>query len=405
MNHSPTRCPSCDSTHIFHFYEVKEVPVHSVMLVATESEALSFPRGDISLGLCRSCGFVSNYSFDSNLQNYASNSYEATQRYSATFNSFHSRLASDLIERYDLRNKRVIEIGCGQGEFLSLICEMGDNYGLGFDPAFTRQRLSAPLPDKVEVISDYYSKKYAIRHADLICCKMTLEHIHPVRRFVQMVFEGANRNSAPWVFFQVPNGQHVFKTTAFWDIYYEHCSYFTSESLAQLFRSCGFRLRQVWTDYDDQYLMIDAAPGGAVSAYQPVSARSPEELEREVSEFAQRSELTKEMWKEKIWTWKQQGQKTVLWGGGSKSVAFLTTLGITLDQIQYVVDINPYKDGTYIVGTGQKVVGPKFLVEYSPDQVIIMNPIYYQEIQQQLGKMGLTPTLISVDSIGSEVSV
>jgi hypothetical protein len=92
-------------------------------------------------------------------------------------------------------------------------------------------------------------------------------------------------------------------------------------------------------------------------------------------------------------------------GGGSKSVAFLTTLGITLDQIQYVVDINPYKDGTYIVGTGQKVVGPKFLVEYRPDQVIIMNPIYYQEIQQQLGKMGLTPTLISVDSIGSEVSV
>ena len=41
----------------------------------------------------------------------------------------------DLIRRYDLRGKEVIEIGCGKGEFLSLLCEVGDNRGVGFDPA------------------------------------------------------------------------------------------------------------------------------------------------------------------------------------------------------------------------------------------------------------------------------
>ena len=39
-------------------------------------------------------------------------------------------------ERYGLRKKRILEIGCGKGEFLEQICEMGDNQGV--DVAFLR---------------------------------------------------------------------------------------------------------------------------------------------------------------------------------------------------------------------------------------------------------------------------
>jgi hypothetical protein len=80
---------------------------------------------------------------------------------------------------------------------------------------------------------------------------------------------------------------------------------------------------------------------------------------------------------------------------GSKGVAFLATLNIQ-DEIEYAVDINPYKQGTYIAGTGQEIVAPKFLRGYRPDVVIVMNPIYCNEIQQDLDRMGVTAELVPV---------
>jgi hypothetical protein len=93
---------------------------------------------------------------------------------------------------------------------------------------------------------------------------------------------------------------------------------------------------------------------------------------------------------------RQKGQRAVLWGGGSKGVTFLTTLGVQ-DEIEYVVDINPYKHGTYMAGGGQEIVAPDFLRAYNPDLVIIMNPIYREEIRQDISRMGLNPKLLTVD--------
>mgnify|MGYP001087923532 CR=1 FL=1 len=391
------RCPSCDSQQISIFYELSGVPVHSVILLDSEEQALNYPQGDIRLGFCHACGFVSNYAFESRLQEYDSHQYEATQAYSPTFNAFHRRLASDLIERYDLRHKRILEIGCGQGDFLSLICQMGANQGVGFDPAFAPERLDGALPDGIQIIADFYSSKYSGYQADLICCKMTLEHIRHTAEFVNAVRETAGENPDVQVFFQVPNARYVFGTTAFWDVYYEHCSYFSAGSLARLFRNTGFQVQDLWSDYDDQYLMIEARParngvGGKLSQEEPVA-----ELAQEVADFVRRFSQFVESWQEKLSNWRQAGRKTVLWGGGSKAVAFLTTLKIGRDLLEYVVDINPNKSGTYLAPYGQKVIAPQALVEYRPDTIIVMNPIYCQEIGRILDGLNLTPEILSIE--------
>ena len=76
-------------------------------------------------------------------------------------------------------------------------------------------------------------------------------------------------------------------------------------------------------------------------------------------------------------------------------MAFLTTLKIQ-EEIEYAVDVNPHKHGTYMAGTGQKIIAPELLREYNPDVVIVMNPIYCNEIRQDLNKMGLTAELMPV---------
>jgi hypothetical protein len=148
-------------------------------------------------------------------------------------------------------------------------------------------------------------------------------------------------------------------------------------------------------EYDDQYLMIETRPGDGTGGEHLEQEEDLDDLVRDVTDFAGRIGQTLQSWRRDLSDVAQDGQRAVLWGGGSKAVAFLTTLGIR-NEISYAVDINPYKHGTYLAGTGQEIVAPGFLREYQPDRVIIMNPIYSEEIRQDLLEMGLAPELITV---------
>lgn len=80
----------------------------------------------------------------------------------------------------------------------------------------------------------------------------------------------------------------------------------------------------------------------------------------------------------------------MVWGSGSKGVSFLTALD-SEGVIEYVVDVNPNKHGYYMAKTGQQIVAPAFLREYQPEMVIIMNPVYREEIVAELQRLGLAP--------------
>jgi len=382
-------CPSCSSSSIKIFYEVANVPVHSVLLLETKEKAINYPKKDIKLGFCQKCGFIYNTVFDPKVHEYSSK-YEATQSFSPTFNTFARSLVNNLIKRYDLHNKDMIEIGCGNGEFLTLLCELGNNRGIGFDPVFQEDRSSSKK--NISFIKDFYSKKYSNYKADFICCKMTLEHISNVFEFVSTVRKSiGNKNTI--VFFQIPEVRRILREIAFWDIYYEHCSYFSLGSLARLFRKCNFDILDLWTDYDDQYLMITAKPGSGNSTL--AHENDIEALRKDVTYFAENSHKIINKWKQKIQDLKSQKKRIVVWGSSSKGVAFLTTLNIQ-DEIEYVVDINPHKKGYYMAGAGQKIVTPDFLKDYKPDVVILMNPIYKEEIKTMLNKIDLNPEIITV---------
>ncbi len=378
------------------FYEVHQVPVHSVLLLDTRDEAVNFRRGDIALGYCEHCGFISNLSFDASLHEYDSDRYEATQAYSPTFNKFNKALAETLIKRYDLHGRDVIEIGCGQGEFLIMLCELGQNRGIGFDPAYVAARALPTNAKDIRFIADFYGEQYTSYHGDFVCCKMTLEHIDQTAQFVQTVRRSIGERPDTMVFFQIPNASYVLREVAFWDIYYEHCSYFSKSSLAYLFRHAGFDVLDMYTDYDDQYLMIEAKPASqALGSMQADPAALLAEVRADLDYFMQQCPGKIAAWKREIADIKAEGKRAVIWGGGSKGVAFLTTLGIR-DEIPYAVDINPNKHGMFMAGTGQEIVSPEFLKDYQPQMVIVMNPIYCDEIQHDLDRLGIKADLLPV---------
>jgi len=389
-----THCPSCGATDLTVFYEVEHVPVNSVLLLETRAEALNFPTGRIALGFCAECGFVSNLVFDFGRLEYSTR-YESTQAYSPTFNAFAQRLATSLIERHDLHGKTLIEVGCGQGEFLALLCQLGENRGIGFDPAYIATGNPYAAQPELHFIADFYSEMYTHYTGDFLCCKMTLEHIHETADFVHTIRRAIGDSPRTVAFFQVPNLDYVLRETAFWDVYYEHCSYFSPGALARLFRRCGFHVTHLATEYDDQYLVVEATPSTGQLQAPLAQEETVAALRSRVDTFAHAVSEKLAHWRHTLQQFQRDGRRTVVWGGGSKAVSFFTTLNIR-DEIPYAVDINPKKHGTYLPVTGQEVVAPDFLRDYRPDVVIVMNPIYSAEIQQMLDELGVCAELMTI---------
>ena len=310
-----------------------------------------------------------------------------------TFNAFHERLARDLIARFDMHGKRVVELGCGQGEFVTMLAELGDNQGFGFD-----QVIRAPgKRGKVTVIRDFYAEPFGDVAPDFVCCKMTLEHVHDVAEFLGRLRRTVGDRPETVVFFMIPEVTRILNLRAFWDIYYEHCSYWSPGSLARAFRLAGFDPITVWTEYNDQYVLIAARPGSGNSETLR-NEETPRALAAKVRSFADAVVADQTRWRGWLNRLRRAGQKAVLWGGGSKGVSFLTTLDIR-EGFDYAVDINPRRNGTFVAGTGQQIVMPQFLKQYQPDVVIIMSPIYVPEIRAQLEGMGVHPRcLVTIEA-------
>ena len=385
-------CPNCKNGTLEIFYEAKNVPVISCLMFSNHADAINFPCGDVFLGFCNSCGFISNVAFEPKKIDYSSLAPEE-QGSSATFNAFANRLAKRLIETYDIHEKKILEIGCGRGDFLALLCKIGGSQGVGIDPSTITGDLKYPVPDNLLFIRDYFSEKYANYVEDLLCCRHTLEHIHNPIKFVESIHKSIGNNSETIGFFEVPDVSRILKDVAFWDIYYEHCSYFTSGSLARLFRLCHFEIAYLAKDYFDQYLLIDLKPINQICGNILDVEESVEVTTKDVLEFSANSKQKIRKWKNVLNQIKTEKKKAVVWGSGSKCVGFMTTLNVT-DEIEFIIDINPMRHGKFIPGVGKQIMPPKFLRTYKPDVVIIMNSVYLEEIKLDLSNMGLFPKLI-----------
>jgi SAM-dependent methyltransferase len=390
-------CPACSSNGTSAIYHGGLVPVHSCLLVADEKAAKHFPRGNLELALCHGCGFIFNQRFDPSLSAYSAD-YEETQAFSPLFREFISDLASRWIARYDLNGKTVVELGCGKGEFLVEMIRAGAGRGVGVDPGVHPERIPADVEDRITLVPGFFPEDYPELNADAIICRHTLEHIAPVADWMRTVRSAIGTRIDAVILFELPDVRRVLQEGAFWDVYYEHCSYFSAGSLARLFRRTGFEVVDVWPAYDDQYLIIEAKP---VPVSQPAAQQFAIEddidaIAASANTFATKHTEMIESWRERLHRVVDVGGSGVIWGSGSKGVAFLAALGDESALIRAAVDINPFKHGKYMAGTGHQIIAPKELVGIQPDLVIAMNPAYLDEIGRDLDALGVQTNLEAV---------
>lgn len=424
----PARCPVCGDTVPAPFFTLAGVPVHANIAQPTRLAALAAPRADVELGLCRTCGHISNLVFDAATVAYGPG-YENSLHHSARFDDYVRGLAARLVARYALERKNVLEIGCGRGEFLEILCAEGGNFGVGLDTVYDgpdrRTGEARGRPYEVLFVRDLFSEAYADCEADIVCCRHVLEHVAEPLPFLAAVRRAVTRRPGAVAFFEVPNAAAMLRGACLWDAIYEHRSYFALPSLRRLFVEAGLEPLRLYTSFDDQFLCIEAAAGpgrpgrngngaaagpglpgdifadgadggdgggGRSNGARPGAAPDDEHAVADLAvlarSFAAGSARQVDLWRDRVERLLDAGRRVVAWGAGSKGVTFLNLVGAA-GRIDCIVDQNPRKHGLFVPGTGQRIIPPEALLHVRPDAVLLMNRVYEEEVRGRL--RGLSP--------------
>lgn len=379
------RCLVCQSADLDVFFDAGVQPVFANVLYDTREEALAAPKGRIRLGGCPVCGFVHNVDFDPGLVAYAPG-YENSLHGSPTFNAFAEDLASGLVQRHGLRGARAVEIGGGRAEFMGLLMDAGLAEGLVMDPSSPDDSLVDS--DNLRIERRLFEKRDASlgeHPTRLLLSRHVLEHVEAPRDFVGLIADAA-REVGAGMYLEVPNGLWTLRDLGVWDVIYEHCSYFTPGALRALMAQAGAKT-QPQEAYGGQFLCAEAPSVGSQAAFDPEehSAASDESALR--THFGETFAGIQTRWQEHLSKAAAQGRRTAIWGAGSKGTTFLNNLSEG-NVILYAVDVNARKLGRFIPGTGHEIVAPDALGDAQLDEIVVMNPIYRDEIASMAKAVG-----------------
>jgi hypothetical protein len=370
-------CPACRADDPAPVVMLRDVPVFCNVLWDTGADARDAPVATIDLVRCERCGLLWNRAFDPEVARYAPG-YENSLHHSPAFRDHAAALAERLVADHDLRGTTVVEIGSGGGDFLAMLCERGDNTGIGFDPSWAGPDAEPGARVRIERLPYPLDREVDAR---LVTCQHVLEHLEDPIGLVGSL-AATMRAGDTVAYFEVPDATHMLEAPAVWDLIYEHVTYFAEPTLRSLFHRSGFTVVASGRSFGDQYLWLEATPGPGREPW-PTAAEL-DRLARAAAGFEATLSGQVADWNAELARFDDLG-RVALWGAGSKGVTLLNLLDRGA-EVGQVVDLNPTKHGRHVPGTGQAVVGPD---ELGPvDAVVVTNPLYRDEIEASLRSAG-----------------
>ena len=270
---------------------------------------------------------------------------------SAEMRAFRQAQFSRFITTFGLTGKKAIEIGCGRGEYLSVLQEAGaEAYGI----EHSAESVAACRAGGLNVSEGFVESADAVVPGgpfDAFVILNFLEHLPDPNATLRGIRANLREGGVGLV--EVPNFDMMLRERQFAEFMSDHLFYFTEETLTTALRLNGFEVLECteeWHRYILSAVVRKRAPLD-LSPFHAQQARLRDEVHAYVGRFSPRS--------------------VAIWGAGHQALALMSLLDLGR-SIKYVVDSAPFKQGRYTPATHLPIVAPSTLNSDPVEAVIIM---------------------------------
>ena len=307
---------------------------------------------DLNVYECRECGLVQLAQMP---EPFFYDDYLMTTSHSAQMRIFQEDQASDFIQRFGLSGNRVIEVGCGDGNYLEYLQQAGAN--VARIEASSRFQVWA-RERGFEVFSGYVSGENAIPEApwDGFVTRQVLEHVPDPNGFLQGI-RASLRSSAVGLG-EVPSLEQSLDGYRFYDFFTDHVNYFSTITLRYALERNGFEVIEISRGMGGEYNVVTVriAQAFEFTGLQRIVGTLAEEIGAFIASY------------------RYAGKPVAIWGAGGKGVAALAVANIR--EIAYVVDTDQNKQGLFTPVSHFPMVAPNML-ERAPVEAVIITALAY----------------------------
>lgn len=296
----------------------------------------------------------------------------------------HARVyAEAMIERLKLGpSQKVMEIASNDGYLLQHFVAQRIPV-LGIEPAgnVAEAAIAKGIPTLVRFFGLETAKHIAQQHGrpDLLLGNNVLAHVPDLNDFVA----GMKALLAPHgvITMEFPHLQRLIAETQFDTIYHEHFSYFSFVTVEKVFSHHGlniFDVEELPTHGGSLRIFARHTENDAVPVSESVRRLHQREIDdgfqtmARYRDFGKKVQATKRKLLSFLIGAKEQGKRVVGYGAPGKGNTLLNYCGIRTDFLDFTVDANPHKQGTFTPGTRIPILHPDMIREARPDFLLIL---------------------------------
>ena len=270
---------------------------------------------------------------------------------------------------------KVLDIASNDGTLLQHFKNLGMQV-LGIDPAKNIAEMANAKG--IETIPEFFTEEYADQIVskygtfDLITANNVFAHVPDLANFTEGVKKVLSQNG---VFsFEVSYFADVCDKTLFDTIYHEHSSYHTVEPLISFFKSHNMKLIHVEHigNHGGSIRVIVCHEGQYGN--QTISNKWDDrnQMVDKVTKLEKNIKLLGLKLKFKLESLKAQAKSIAIYGTPAKATTLMYALNIDENIIDFAVDDDPLKQGTFTPGKHIPVYSSKAIRDRKPDVLLVL---------------------------------